>query len=325
MITSDRITQIDPAGADTLAADRALLLDVREPEEWSAGHIPGAVHMPLGILDPAAIPHNRVVVAVCRSGNRSNTAAAVLADRRRGRAQPRGRHEDLGPARPPRHPRRRHPGQDRLSVADSAGGSAMEAAAWDARYAATELIWSAQPNRFVVQVLEARSPGTAVDLACGEGRNAVWLAQRGWTVTGVDFSAVALTKATQLAQARGVQVDWVLADATRWIPSAPVDLVVLAYLHLPAAARRTVLRSAATALRPGGTLLVVAHHSANLTEGTGGPQDPAVLYTAEDVVGDVAGLGLHTIQARRVDRPTADGPVAVDMLAELRRPGSDQP
>ncbi len=199
----------------------------------------------------------------------------------------------------------------------------MEAAAWDARYAGTELVWSAEPNRFVAEVLGGRPPGTAVDLACGEGRNAVWLAQCGWTVTGVDFSAVALEKAAHLAEARGVRVEWVLADATTWVRPQPVDLVVVAYLQVPAAARRTVLRGAASALRPEGTLLVVAHHSANLTDGAGGPQDPAVLYTAEDVVADTAGLGLRAVRAQRVERPTADGSVAVDALAELRRPGSD--
>jgi SAM-dependent methyltransferase len=196
----------------------------------------------------------------------------------------------------------------------------MEADAWDARYAGTELVWSAEPNRFVAEVLDGRPPGTAVDLACGEGRNAVWLAERGWTVTGVDFSPVALAKAAHLAEARGVPVKWVHADVTSWLPPEPVDLVVVAYLQVPAANRRTVLRGAASALRPGGSLLVVAHHSANIIEGAGGPKDPAVLYTAEDVVGDTAGLGLRVVRAQRVLRPTADGSTAVDAVAELRLP-----
>jgi rhodanese-related sulfurtransferase len=80
MTTPDQVPQIDPAQADALATEGALLLDVREPEEWDAGHIPGAVHMPLGSLDIASVPGGRVVVAVCRSGNRSGKAAAVLAD-----------------------------------------------------------------------------------------------------------------------------------------------------------------------------------------------------------------------------------------------------
>ncbi|GAY10964.1 rhodanese-like domain-containing protein [Pseudonocardia sp. N23] len=79
MTSSDQISQIDPAAAETLTGAGALLLDVREPDEWTAGHIPGAVHMPLGSLDLAAIPRDRVVVAVCRSGKRSGKAAAALA------------------------------------------------------------------------------------------------------------------------------------------------------------------------------------------------------------------------------------------------------
>lgn len=78
--TPDQIAQVDPAEAAELAAAGALLLDVREPAEWTAGHIPGAVHMPLGALDTAGVPTDRVVVAVCRSGNRSGRAAAALAD-----------------------------------------------------------------------------------------------------------------------------------------------------------------------------------------------------------------------------------------------------
>jgi rhodanese-related sulfurtransferase len=80
MTTPDRIAQVDPAQAQILDADGALLLDVREPEEWTAGHLPDAVHMPPGSLAPASVPSGRVVVAVCRSGNRSGKAAAQLAD-----------------------------------------------------------------------------------------------------------------------------------------------------------------------------------------------------------------------------------------------------
>ena len=78
--TPDQIIQVDPAEASRLASDGALLLDVREPDEWAAGHAPDAVHVPLGDLDPATIPHDRVVVAVCRSGNRSGRVALQLAD-----------------------------------------------------------------------------------------------------------------------------------------------------------------------------------------------------------------------------------------------------
>jgi SAM-dependent methyltransferase len=181
----------------------------------------------------------------------------------------------------------------------------MDAHAWDERYAASDLVWSREPNQFVAAELADLPSGSAVDLAAGEGRNAIWLASRGWSATAVDFSQVALDKGARLAD--GLDVTWVCADATTWQPPAPVDLTVVAYLQLPAADRRRAVRNAVGMLRPGGTFLLVAHDSTNLTEGTGGPQDPAVLMTADDVVGDVAGLDVEVLRAERVARAvTAD-------------------
>jgi SAM-dependent methyltransferase len=176
----------------------------------------------------------------------------------------------------------------------------MDAGAWDERYAASDLVWSREPNQFVAAELADLPPGTAVDLAAGEGRNAIWLASRGWSATAVDFSQVALDKGARLAE--GLDVTWVCADATSWQAPAPVDLVVMAYFQVPADDRRRAVRSAAGMLRPGGTLLLVAHDSTNLSEGTGGPQDPAVLMTAEDVVADLDGIDVDVLRAERVAR-----------------------
>ncbi len=180
----------------------------------------------------------------------------------------------------------------------------MDAEAWDQRYAASELVWSREPNQFVAAELGDLTPGTAVDLAAGEGRNAIWLAARGWSATAVDHSQVALDKGARLAGASPLQGDvtWVCADATAWRPPQPVDLVVMAYFQVPAEDRRRAVRGAVTMLGPGGTLLLVAHDSTNLTEGTGGPQDPSVLMTAEDVLGDLAGLEVEVLRAERVAR-----------------------
>jgi SAM-dependent methyltransferase len=181
----------------------------------------------------------------------------------------------------------------------------MDANAWDERYAASELVWSAGPNRFVAEELADLPPGTAVDLAAGEGRNAIWLARRGWSVTAVDFSQVALDKGRTLAG--DTALEWVCADATTWRPPQPVDLTVVAYLQLPADQRRAAVRGAVESLAPGGTFLLVAHDSTNLTEGTGGPQDPAVLMTAEDVLADLGGLPLEVVRAERVAREVSPG------------------
>jgi SAM-dependent methyltransferase len=194
---------------------------------------------------------------------------------------------------------------------------------WNRRYAGSELVWTAQPNRFLVAEAADLTPGRALDLACGEGRNAVWLAEQGWHATGVDFSDVALAKARELAAARGVQLDWTQADLLDFRPEERAyDLVLLFYLQLPARERRQVVRAGADAVAPGGALLVVAHDSANLERGYGGPKDPAVLYTAADVAADLEGRGLEIERAELVERPveTADGErTALDALVRARR------
>jgi len=165
------------------------------------------------------------------------------------------------------------------------------------------------------------APGRALDLACGAGRNAVWLAERGWTVTGVDFSDVALENARRLAAERGVEVEWVEGDLLEWRPSGEFDLVAVLYLQLPAEERRAVLARAAAAVAPGGTLLVVGHDLQNLNGGHGGPKDPAVLFTPDDVAAELPGLEIE--KAERVLRPVAteDGEVqAIDALVRARRP-----
>lgn len=195
---------------------------------------------------------------------------------------------------------------------------------WDARYAAAELIWSRGPNRFVAQECAPLPAGDALDLAAGEGRNAIWLAGRGWRVTAVDFSRVALDKGRRLAAGAPCAdtIDWVAADLCAYRPAAAgYDLALVCYLHLEAGEQTEVLRAAAAALRAGGVLVVVGHDRSNLTEGTGGPQDPAILHTAQETAAMLAGTGLRIARAERVRRPVA-GPgdrSAVDMLVRAVR------
>lgn len=196
----------------------------------------------------------------------------------------------------------------------------MQREDWDRRYAEVESLWSARPNRVLVAEVEGLTPGRALDLACGEGRNAIWLAERGWGVTGVDFSQVAISKARASAERAGVDVDFVCADLLGYEPARGAhDLVVVLFLQLPADERRRVLRRAADALAPGGTLLLVGHDLANLTEGTGGPSDPDVLYTPESVVSDLPGLEIEKAESILRDVEGADRP-AIDALVRARRP-----
>jgi SAM-dependent methyltransferase len=214
----------------------------------------------------------------------------------------------------------------------------MDSEAWDRRYADPKFVWTTDPNRFLVSELSQVSgrgaepgdgqarvrPGRALDVACGEGRNAVWLAEHGWRVTGVDFSPVALEKARGLARSRGVSGEWVAADLTTYEPEpGAFELVIVFYLQVAAAARRAILRSVAGAVAPGGVFLLVAHDAGNIEHGYGGPQDPAVLYTAPEVVDDLGPSGLDVERAVTAKRPvqTADGErVALDALVRARRP-----
>ena len=193
---------------------------------------------------------------------------------------------------------------------------------WNARYAQKELLWTAEPNRRFAAEAGGLEPGRALDLACGEGRNAVWLAERGWQVTAVDFSDVALGKGARLAESRGVEVDWVVADVLEYAPDpGAFDLVVVLYLQLPNEQFVRALRHAADAVAPGGTLFVLGHDTTNLVSGYGGPKDAAVLFTPEDVTGALDGLVVE--RAEKVERTVAlaDGEAtAVDALVRAVRP-----
>jgi SAM-dependent methyltransferase len=200
----------------------------------------------------------------------------------------------------------------------------MDQAAWDERYAGPELVWGPGPNCFVAAELAALPPGRAIDLGTGEGRNAIWLAERGFTVTAVDFSRAGLARAAGLAAGRGVRVDWVHADLLDYQPTrGGYDLVLIAYIQLPADRLTALARTAAAALAPGGTLLAVGHDRDNLTRGHGGPKDPGVLWTPQLVTAGLAGLTVQ--QAEQVNRtvPTPDGDrTAVDTLVRAVRPAA---
>ena len=174
---------------------------------------------------------------------------------------------------------------------------------WNERYSGEELVWTSTPNEFLVSEVAGLPAGSAVDLACGEGRNAVWLAERGWKVTGVDFSSVGLAKAQRLAGSRHVDARWVESAVGEWrAPSEGFDLVAVFYLQLPYPQRSVALTAAAASVAPGGTLLVVAHDHDNLTRGFGGSQDDAVLYSVGDVAEEAKLNGLIVERAEQVIR-----------------------
>lgn len=198
----------------------------------------------------------------------------------------------------------------------------MEAHDWDERYRGAALLWTERPNQFLVEEVSGLTPGRALDLGTGEGRNAVWLAEQGWQVTAVDFSQVALERAAAAADRTGVHVDWVSADLTAYTPAAAAfDLVVILYLHLPPDDRRAVFDRAAAALRPGGRLLIVGHDLDNLVAGHGGPQEPSVLYTPDRIAAELPGLTVARTQTVKRQVRTIEGTAtAFDTLVLAVKP-----
>ncbi len=202
----------------------------------------------------------------------------------------------------------------------------MDAAQWDRRHAGSGLRWTAEPNPVVIEQLAGLHPGRALDLACGVGRNAVWLATQGWRVTGLDFSDVAIRKARELSRRFDVTPDWIHADVLGWTPRPrSYNLVTICYLHLPPSERRAVLCDAVNAIIPGGTLLLLGQDRASPTSELGAPVQLERLLDADELLTDLAaGPPLRISRAGRIPRPPdLDGHrhTAFDTLVVGVRPG----
>lgn len=187
----------------------------------------------------------------------------------------------------------------------------MDSAGWDERYAKGQT-WSLEPNRFFVEFVKAHGLDApfgsrrAVDLACGEGRNAIWLAQLGWDTTGVDFSQVGIDRAAELTRRANASVRYVVADLQQWhIEPGAWDLIAHVYLHWPSAERAPFLPRVLAGLAPGGALIVVGHDRTNIEHGVGGPQNPDVLTTPDELAALCRAHGLDVVDARIVNRPVA--------------------
>jgi len=177
---------------------------------------------------------------------------------------------------------------------------------WNNRYQESETVFGHEANQFLVEIVEDVDRGTALDLGCGQGRNALWLAESGFTVTGLDLSPVAIAQARARAAELGLDAAFESVDLLTWEPDGQEwNLVVLAYIHLPEQMRRAVHTAAQRAVAPGGTIVVIAHHLDNLGEGTGGPQRPDWLFTEEQLEDDFSGLDI--VRNERVVRTTEHG------------------
>jgi SAM-dependent methyltransferase len=188
----------------------------------------------------------------------------------------------------------------------------MQREDWDRRWEERSHHCHDDPVGVLANEVGGLPPGRALDLGCGAGRAAVWLAEHGWRVTGVDYSEVAL----QLARERRADLDWVLADLREYEPErAAFDLVLVLFVHLPSAERRALLARATAALAPGGTLVVLGHDVDNIGTGAPGPSNPDVLYTPDGIAHELAGLEIA--KAERLTRTFGEAE-AVDTLVTAR-------
>ena len=169
---------------------------------------------------------------------------------------------------------------------DSAAGPAPAAGVvdWDERYAVAEQVWSGRPNGALVAEVAGLPPGRALDVGCGEGADAVWLAQQGWEVTALDVSAVALERAASGAREAGVEVRWVHAGLLEaGLPEAAFDLVSAQYFALLRTPETATEHALLAAVAPAGTLLAV-HHAGFGTEYSGVHEvDPADYVSTTDI------------------------------------------
>ena len=172
---------------------------------------------------------------------------------------------------------------------DSNATPRWDAQFWDERYGSAAALWSGHVNAVVRDEVATLRPGRALEVGCGEGGDALWLAAQGWDVLGVDISRVALDRAATRARETGVssRTTFQHRDVLTWSPAAAAyDLVTVAFLHLAGDQRREVYANLARAVAPGGTFLVAAHHSSDL-EVVPRPPHADLYFTAEELAADL--------------------------------------
>jgi SAM-dependent methyltransferase len=204
-------------------------------------------------------------------------------------------------------------------------GAAAQAAEWDARYSDCDgARWSGRPNGRLVAEVADLTPGRALDVGCGEGADAIWLARRGWTVTAIDVSDVAVGRAREAAELAGAEVEWVCGDVLGTpFPARSFDLVSLQYPALLKSAGEAAIRTLLDTVRPGGLLLAVYHDLADghrehmKSRGV----DPADYVGVEDLcrqLGDDFTVELLAVESR-IDPPPGTPHIADVVLRARRR------
>lgn len=203
----------------------------------------------------------------------------------------------------------------------------FDAAFYEQLYRSRGAVWSGNPNPQLVREVADLAPGTALDIGCGEGADAIWLAARGWRVTAVDFSATAIARAAARAAELGPPVDglvsWLRADLAAWHPGeAAYDLVSAQFFHPATGVRDGVFRRLAAAVAPGGTLLIVGHHPADILARAPQPVPRDAYFTAPEVAATLDSRDWAIVAAEdRARQADAAGHASVirDVVLRARR------
>lgn len=191
----------------------------------------------------------------------------------------------------------------------------FDQAFWDDRYRSKTRLWSGNPNPQLVSVAADLTPGTALDVGSGEGADAIWLAERGWRVSAVDISAVALQRGSVRAAEVGADVadaiEWLHEDLAVWTPAATsYDLVSAHFLHLPTHPRETIFAGLAASVAPGGCLLAVGHDPSDLQTTMPRPSMPDLFFTAHEVADSLDPLDWDVLVCEARARQATDPRVA---------------
>lgn len=178
---------------------------------------------------------------------------------------------------------------------------------WDARYSGSDYVYGITPNRFFASAISSLAPGRLLLPGEGEGRNAVWAASKGWIVDAIDFSAVARAKALQLEQRFQVSLNsYIVSDLMKVVlPANCYDVAAEIFVHLPPPVRKHWHNKLIASLKPKGLLLLEAYHQSQLNFGTGGPQNPELLYTTQMLESDFAGFEM--IRLEQLEESLSEG------------------
>jgi cyclopropane fatty-acyl-phospholipid synthase-like methyltransferase len=172
---------------------------------------------------------------------------------------------------------------------------------WNLRYGNNEFVYGLKPNEFLKQELSKIVTGDLLLPGEGEGRNALWAAQQGWSVTAFDYSDVAQKKATKLFKSFGVDVDYLVSDVLTFNSKKFFDAIALIYLHLPSQVRKTFYVKIQELVRPGGFIVLECFHPDQISRSSGGPKNPDLLPSIEEIAESFKDLHIKDLKTIEID------------------------